>query len=83
MANNVVAFRSHTPKEEHKVVPTLLRGTIYLDLLTSYDGNELYVRPAYELEDALSEDVINRFNETLKQFFPDIVDQLFELYKST
>ncbi len=80
--NNIVQFDQFRQKEPKDNTPTICLGTLFLDLLLSYDGTSIYVRPSYELKDGLPDDLLDSFNEMLEKIFPEALQMLFELYKS-
>lgn len=82
MDKKIVQFDSHHQKEPEGKVPVIRRGTIYFDLSTSYDGNSVYVSPCFELEDHLSDDLLEAFTTALRNCFPQAIDKLFEIYRS-
>ena len=82
MDKKIIQFDSHRQKEPDGKIPVIRRGTIYFDLLTSCDGNNVYISPYFELEDHLSDDLIESFSNTLKNCFPTAIDKLFEIYRS-
>lgn len=82
MDKKIIQFDSHRQKEPDGKTPVIRRGTIYFDLLTSCDGNNVYISPGFELEDYLSDDLIESFSNALKNCFPQAIDMLFELCRS-
>lgn len=82
MDKKIVQFDSHHQKEPDGKVPVIRRGSIYFDLLTSCDGNNVYISPCFELEDHLSDDLLESFYNALKNCFPQAIDKLFEIYRS-
>ncbi len=81
MDGKIVSFNSKRD-DSTRNIPSVLIGTIYLDLLVSIKDNALLFKPSYELEDGLDDELIDTFAKMLKQLFPNAIDLLFEGYKS-
>lgn len=80
MDKKVIPFDSIRKKDPK--IPVVDIGTIYIDLLLSCDGNNIYFRPSYELEYGLSDEILERYSRMLKKNFSEAVDLLFEHYRS-
>ena len=87
MSETILPFdRNHIYKKQLKDdsdISNINLGYICLDLLLSNDGTNLFVRPTSSLDDDIDDSLLDQFNVLLKKYFPDIIDQLFELYKSS
>lgn len=81
--SKIIPFNPVQKKESKDKLPTYCIGTIFLDLMLSYDGKSLYLRPSSQIEDGIPDNLLDSFNNMLNKFFPEILNQLFDLYKST
>lgn len=82
MDEKVVKFNPVRQKELKEEVPVIDLGIIYLDLLISCDGKDIYFKPSYELEDSIDDELLDELGDMLKKGFSEAIDQLFALYKS-
>lgn len=83
MDDKIIKFNSVRQKQIDEKIPVIDMGTIYLDLLISCDGKNIYFRPSFELEDGLHEELLDEFSNMLKKGFSEAIDQLFNLYKTS
>lgn len=82
MEKKIIPFNPNHKKESKQEIPVVNLGTIYLDLLLSYDGKNIYFRPSYELEQDIDDELLDTLGDMLKKGFAEAIDQLFALYKS-
>lgn len=82
MDKKIIQFNPVHQKEPDEKIPVVNIGTIYLDLLISCDGKDIYFRPSYELEQDIDDELLDELGNMLKKGFSEAIDQLFTLYKS-
>ncbi len=82
MDKKIVQFNPVRQKASKESLTASNIGTIYIDLLISNDGIDLYFKPSFELEEGIDDELLNQLSNMLKKGFPKAVDEIFELYKS-
>ena len=82
MEKKIITFNPNHKKEAKQEILVVNLGTIYLDLLLSYDGKNIYFRPSYELEQDIDDELLDDLGDMLKKGFAETIDQIFALYKS-
>ena len=82
MDKKIVQFNPVRQKKLKEKIPVVSIGTIYLDLLISCNGKDIYFRPSYELKKDIDDELLGELSDMLKTGFSEAIDQLFTFSKS-
>lgn len=82
--DKVIKFDQITRKPSKTEELSLISvGSITFELMISPDGKYIYFAPSFSVDNTVDDDLFKEYCNLLKKKFPDSIEKLIELYKST